>query len=230
MDVPVSPMPQNQLHIRPKIGRNVMSFWAIILTIVFVILIGFAFLLAKSGLVTIPVFSRWYHGPVPTREIQTPSRTVEEFKQLLGTRFVTEQLRGGTGPIVIRVSEMELTSVLQNSIREGLAAGEDVRIRRTQVVILQDSVELLVELTRAGIRTDLLIRLVPSIQGSRLHFEPVYFSLGDIPLPVSFAERFASLVFSRDLGEWDVQSSQLQVQKVGIVDGAIEIVIMRPKQ
>ncbi len=218
---------QQPQHIRPKLGKNVLSFWAVIFGIVFVVLCAFGFLIAKTGLAQVPVFSRFYRGPQPTRVVEAPKTTVADFRDLLGKRLFLAQLSSPQADTVsVSVSETELTSVLQDAITQAVA-GQEARVEHVQLVVLDDQIELVALIRRSGVRADVLVRFKPKIEGSAVVFEPSFFQLGDFSLPVSFAEQFAALLFSRDLGKWEVSSPQFKVDRVVLHLQSIEIVVRR---
>jgi uncharacterized protein YpmS len=226
--IPSQPTPaQMPQHIRPKIGRNVLSFWAIVLGTCLLVLSVLATLIAKAGFVGIPLFSRLYTGPQPTRVVEAPKSTVAEFREILGKRLFLAQLAEPQSETLrVSVSESELTSALRDSISLALA-GKDVSVERVQIVLLDNEVELLTLVRRAGIRANILIRFKPKIESRSVVFEPTFFQLGDFSLPISFAEQFAALLFSRDLGTWDVSSPQLQLEQMTVRQQTLEIVVRR---
>ncbi|MCC7357097.1 hypothetical protein IT408_01155 [Candidatus Uhrbacteria bacterium] len=215
-------------HTRSNIGSNEMRFWVIILGIIFVLFSLLCFLFVKAGFIQFPILSRFYTEPKPTRIIETPKKTLTDFKNLLETRLLLAQLSAqNSDTLRIAVTETELSSVLQDSIYQAISDQGSTVIERIQVVILNDQMELVAFIRRNGIRVHLLIRFRPIVDRSLLTFEPTYFQLGDVPLPVSIAQKFIALIFSRDFGTWDIHSELFRVDEVELHEGTIVIVLRR---
>jgi uncharacterized protein YpmS len=152
---------------------------------------------------------------------------VAEFRDLLGKRLFLAQLAAPQSETLrISVSESELTSALRDSISNALV-GKDVSVDHVQMVLLDDGIELLALVRRSGVRAHILIRFKPNIVSRSIVFEPTYFQLGDFSLPVSFAEQFGALLFSRDLGTWDVSSPQFQLEQMKLRQQSLEIVVRK---
>lgn len=215
-------------HVRPKIGRNAIGFYSVIIGSILLVLVAFLFLFTKFGLVRPPLLSRFYHGPQVTRQVDAPMQDLSAFTQLLGKRFIEQELRGGGQgeTVTLRVTESELSSVLPKALEENIQ-DKDMHLVHSQVVLLPQEVELLAQFERHGIYLDMLVRFIPRMQQGRVHFEPTFFQLGDIPLPVPVATQLMALLFGRDLGEWDVRSAELAPQDIRLSDGAMEIVLKR---
>lgn len=220
--------PSAPAPVRPKIGRNVIGFWSVIIGTVLVVVLALVFLLTKLGLIRPPVFSWFYHGPQPARMVEVAPQDVQAFTQLLGKRFVEQELRsGGQQPSVsLQVTEAELTSILPEALKQAIQ-DPHIHIGRSQVVVLADRIELIAFFERSGIHLDISMTLVPRMQDGRVHFEPLSFRLGDVPLPIPVATQLMALLFGRDLGEWDIRSAELMPQDIRLSDGMIEIVLAR---
>jgi len=216
-----SPVPKPV--IRPKLGRNVAIFLAILFGIGLVLLSLIAFFVAKTGFVEVPVFSYFYHGPQLTRQVDTVSISAEKFNTVLAQRFIAAQMAAGASDLQVRITEQELTSVLNDQLRKALA-DPTAKIKKTQVVVRSKDIELYAHLRQSNARIEVLVRFVPRIEGDTLLFEPKQMWVGDIPVAPSLALKIASVFFSRDLGSWQINFGQLHIKDLRLQEGAIEIV------
>ncbi len=220
--------PSTPVVIQPKIGKNVLEFWAILLLIVLILGSGVAFGVAKSGLVRVPFFSRFYHGPQITRQVRVAPVTGAAFMEMLRSRFLTAAVTGGSLPARVRITEQELTAVLDDAI--GKATQSDTwTASGTQLVIRPTGLEFYGQFVGKQASVNILIRLVPKIEGPILHFVPVFVQLGDYPIPPSVADKLAALIYKRDFGQWNVAYGEMQVTEVVLTEGVLELDAMPRK-
>ncbi len=210
------------VSIKPKLGKNIISCVVLIFTTILIISLGLLFAVAKTGLVKIPLLSRFYTGPIPSRLVQAEPMTTEEFKVLLGGRFFSEALEKQTPPYVVSFSERELTGVIMTAIDLALRDAAWKQIY-TQIAIRPTDFEFLSKFERNSIKLDLLARLKPILKEGKIMFEPVLIQIGDYKLPASFAYRVVSNIFSRDFGAWELKFGEVQLLTLRLFEGRAEV-------
>ncbi|MFH1620715.1 MAG: hypothetical protein ABIB04_01380 [Patescibacteria group bacterium] len=216
------PPSTSSFRIKPKIGKNVISCSVIASLAILILLFGLLYAVAKTGLVKMPFFSRFYTGPIPTRLVQAEPMTPEEFSVLLGGRFFSEALEKESPPYVVSFNERELTGVIMMAIDIALRDASWKQIF-TQIVIRPTDFEFLSKYERGVIKVDLLMRFKPDVVGGRITLDPVSIQIGDYKLPATFAYRVASYIFSRDFGSWELNFGEAELLAIRLFEGRAEV-------
>ena len=211
-------------HLRPKLGRNVLSCATIVFAVLLVLGAAFAFALAKSGLVAVPVFSRFYAGLHPTRIVSAAPMSVADFQKLLETRLRSQLVAEKKPPFEVPMSEKELTAVMQDAILRGLD-GQSWTVSSTQVVILPTDMEFSSRFTRGIFHLDIVARFALKVHDGGVGFEPTAIRIGDYSLPPSIAYQAVTYLFSRDLGTFYLRFADMRLQDVRLKDGEATLVV-----
>lgn len=209
--------------VKPKVGKNVARFVAVVVVVLLAVAAALAFAVAKTGIVTVPVFSRWYHGPTPTRLVSATPITADAFRVLLGSRFFSQAVERRPPPYTVRVTEKEMTGAIMTTIDAALRDGSWRQVH-TQMVIRPTDLEFFSRFERGSVRMDVMVHFVPVIRDGELRFDPVSVRIGDYPLPAALAYRAASYLFARDLGTWTVSFGDARLESIRLLDGEAEIV------
>jgi hypothetical protein len=199
-----------------------LTCWTYAILLVLLVLSAGLYLLARTGLFKIPLFSRAYSGPLPTRLVNPPPMTQEDFAALLGSRFKAESQKKASPPYLIRLTERELTGALANGIDSALG-GESWKHVFTQVVVEPTELELVGQFQRGWARLDVLIRFVPHVVQGGVSFEPVFVQIGDYRLPPRLAYQMLGYLFARDLNAWILEFGGMQVLDVRLSRGYMEL-------
>jgi len=139
--------------------------------------IGLA-VVAKTGIVNIPLFSSiFYAPPQPSRVVTVDQDAMEGIRNGVAVNLVEGTTR-------LTLTEAELTYL----VRQLVSSGSDPLFSPTvQAVINPSGIELSGLLLRP-IRANLAITLVPAVADGTLHFNLKTVTLGALSLPPSFAE------------------------------------------
>ncbi len=207
--------------IKPKLGKNVLIVTLVILGFILLGCLTIGVLVAKTGLVQIPVLSKLYRGPTPTRVVQAPAFDPQAFQYLLLSRL-TAKVQTGRPPYVFQLTEQELTGALNQAISEAFRDQAWVT-EKLQLAVTEQGLEFLGNFKQDGIRVHALIKLQPSVQDGGILFTPVEIRFGDYPVPLSIANRVAGLIFERDFGTWLLKFRDIIFQQVVAHDGFLEI-------
>lgn len=210
------------VRIKPKVGKNILSCATIALLIAAVIFSLLALAVAKTGAVRLPLFSRLYRGPAPTRLVNAEPMSIDAFRVLIGSRFFSQLAAGKRPPYTVRVTEKELTGALENAIDTALRDQTWKQVF-TQIVVRPTDLEFLSRFENGPLRFDILARIIPSLKDGGVSFEPVYMQIGDYRLPPSVAYNAVSLLFSRDLGTFTLKFGDAALSGLRLSDGALEI-------
>lgn len=221
-ETPNSPQ-KSSVRIKPKIGKNLITCGSISAVFVLLFCSAIAIAVAKTGVITIPFFSRFYNGPKPTRLINAQPISVDAFRVLLTSRFTSQALEGKKPPYEVKVTEKELTSVMETAIDLGLRDQAWKQVF-TQIVIRPSGFEFLTQFQRGIWHIDMLARFKPVVHEGGLSFEPTEIRIGDYPMPASAAYKAVSYLFSRDLGTFFLNFADTPLQDVRLEEGSMTVV------
>jgi hypothetical protein len=220
-------MDSSQAGIKPTIGKNALGCVAVIVTAVLVLLFLLLFVIAKSGLVRLPFFSSFYHGPQPTRVVTAQPLTQSQLESAVRAELASQVAASAPPPYRARITEEQLTGALQDALPTALRGG-GWKVDRTQAVVTPQGLELLTDLERGSLHADLRIQLVPRLSSTGVSFTPTFVQVGDIPLTPRLAYPVVSAVFSRDLGTWSVSFGSLKLQSIELRDGELDLLVGSP--
>lgn len=216
--------PQTQpVRIKPKVGRNVIS--CSVVAVVFAVLIfsAFAVLIAKTGIVSIPFYSRFYGGPKPTRLVNATPQSIDAFRVHLAGLFTAQALSGKKPPYEAQITEKELSGVMETAIDLGLR-DQGWKQVFTQIVIRPTGFEFLTLFQRGPWHIDMLARFTAVVRDGGLSFEPTEVAIGDYTLPASAAYKVVSFLFSRNLGTFFLSFADTRLKEVRLEEGVMTVV------
>ncbi|MFA6160555.1 MAG: hypothetical protein WC766_00055 [Patescibacteria group bacterium] len=221
MDTTAPPKP-----VKPKIGLNVLSC-------LFLIMLGFlaaalltAFVVAKSGLLHVPIFSSFYVAPEPVRLLQAKPVTWDDFQVLLARRIYAQRSVAG-GIYTIRVTEQELTGLLQGATVDALR-NSLWEVNLEQIAVTPDYLEVFLKLKwQNTLNFDLLFKLKPKVdENGAIGFDVLEARLGDFAMPTSLIYPLVGNAFGRDLGEWQLKIGGANaIKSVSLLDRGLNIII-----
>lgn len=217
-----APAPQVPHHVKPKLGRNFLTCLTYSAAILVAGLFVCLYLVAKTGLIQLPLFSRFYVGPIPTRPVTAPSMSPDAFNSLLSSKLAAQGLEKKRPPYVIRLTEKELTAGLGYGIDTILREQEWKRVT-SQIVVEPDEIEMSGRFERSYVRFDVLVRFVPRVSQGGVMFDPVSIQVGDYELPSSMTQRVLGYIFSRDFSSWILKFGDLQLSAVHLSRGYLEL-------
>ncbi len=226
--------------IKPKLGKNALTVFLSLGAIAMLVVILALLLVAKSGIIVIPFFSRFYHAPRPVRTLMVQPLTADEFQQLMTSQLLSQVKAGKRPPYTIKLTEAELTGTVQNTVRLTLRdqAWKPIQV---QMAVQPSGLEFFgrfvrpwITSTRLGdsafgrfilqpLHVDLLIRFTATMRDSSVRFDPSYIQIGDYPVPLSLAYQTASLIFKRDLGTFSLAFGDIQLKRFQLFKGWLEL-------
>ena len=207
--------------LKPILGRN---FLVVVLEFAAVILVLFllaAFALAKSGVVSVPVFSSFYSGPEAAREITASPLDPQAFKAIISRRFL-DQLESGKPPYLIKLSDEEITGSLESVIDMALRDAS-WQAQKIQLISQTGHLEMFVRFKRGVWKAEMRVRLKPIVENGGARFEVIDFRFGDYPIHPKLAKLIAGWVFSRDFGTWILRFGDIELSRVNLTEGTVEL-------
>lgn len=150
--------------------------WLVMMAIV----LGIAsFAVAKTGLIEIPVVSRFYHEPQPARLVIPASTSLAEtLVSRLGAH--RDLASGATAEFTFTLSESDLTRGIQD-LRAAEIPGGFI-FRDAQVAMLDGHAEIFVRYSRGEHAAPLRIRLVPALERKPIPLRVEKSYIGEMPV------------------------------------------------
>lgn len=213
---------------RAVVGKNLLSVLSILVLILLLVLLAAAVALAKSGLMNVPLFSRFYRGPVPVRTVSSAPMNVDALRVLIGSRLLSQVNAGKKPPYIVRVNERELTGALGSAVDEVLR-DQEWKTRQAQLAITPEFMEFTGSFRREPVLVEMRLRLVPAIQEGALSVTPVDIRLGDFPVSPGLSQELAGILFTRDFGSWRLTYGEVQLQRVELGDGYLNLTVAPAK-
>ncbi len=210
--------------VRPKVGRAALAClgYALLFIIAFAVLV--AVLIAKTGIVTIPLASRLYHGPQPTRAVTAETVDAKKFYDSLSRQLTAEVRAGKKPPYRVTLGEAELTGALRGAIENALD-GAGVTAELPQIAVTPDYMEFSGRFIKSGLRFDTLARFRPQVRDGEVTFDLARVELGDFAIPTSTARSLTGLLAGRDLGAWRLEIGQAGLTEIRLLDGKVELLM-----
>lgn len=214
--------------VKPKLGLNALSCVALIFAAIVLFVIALAFVVAKSGFLDVPIFDRFYHGPTPTRLIQTAPLSWDAFSADLASK-IYEQREYKKSSYTVQVSEQELSGLIQSVAKQNLRNG-NWKVEVVQLAVNPDYMELYIKLTwRETGNLDMLFRFKPVLdERGNIRFDLLETRVGDYSLPTSWGLALASNLFARDLGAWELKiGGENAIQSVSLLEKGLNIILSK---
>lgn len=226
-DKPVADKKEQVRQKRRFFSKNKIVLFVAVIFFWFLVFLPFAYLLAESGIMNVPVFSRYYQGPKPTREVRSSPMGWAEFQGLLADR-IREQRKDKNESYRVSISEGELTGLLSGMVEQALR-DSSWRIKASQIALEPESMELYLKTDRKSlIHLEMLFRAKPILENGNLRFDLLEFRLGDLRLPASWGLAIIGNVFSRDFGSWVIQvDGQKAIKDMSLARGALNVILYR---
>lgn len=215
--------PNRPASARPVFGKNALSVLAIYASVFLVIVLGLAFAFAKTGLVTVPLFSRWYVGPQPVRTVRADTIDATAFRVLVSGRLLAQVAAKKPPPYAITLSEKELTGALRGVIDQSLR-NQEWKTQNVQLAVTPQFLEFSGTFVRDVFHVDLRVRATPIVEDGGLRFEMTDIRIGDYPIHPSLAAQLVGVIFARDLGTWIISLGDIRLNRATLGSGSIDLV------
>lgn len=182
-----------------------------IVVLLFGVLIGCA-VVAKSGVVEIPFFSDvFYRVPKPTRIVSVDADANQDLA------VVANPL---SGTATLTISEEQLTQAL----RRGLGGYDTIAISTAQAVILPEGIELFGLVTKP-VRVNITALVEPRIENAKFAVTVKKLTLGNLPLPPSWAERITRWLAGGIIDQTAQAINSVAIERIELHDKTISVVV-----
>lgn len=183
------------------------------------------FLLAKSGLREVPIFTEaFYHQPAPAYLVDSSRFSQADIVGLFKKeveKTALAQKKTGDFQLPFSLTDLQLTAL----IKEKIAADEQLKqeVEQIQVAVLPDSLEIFF---KQKVPSNLIITLniVPAVIDEKLDFQVTKFKVGDLKIPVFAANFLTDKVVEKNLNIVLSSFSQYgRIEKITLKDKKIDL-------
>ncbi|MCI0479018.1 hypothetical protein L0Y59_00530 [Candidatus Uhrbacteria bacterium] len=208
---------------KPVFGKNFFVVLSAVAGFTLIVILLTAFAVAKSGVIEVPLFSRLYRGPEPTRIVTPTVMTAEAFRVLVSSRLISKAVQGIEPPYALSITESEMTGGLDAVIAYALR-DEEWKATAVQMAATPGYLEFHGKFRRGPFRVDTRVRFRPIVEDGGVRFEPIDIRVGDYPIHPSVVRTVAGIIFLRDLGTWVLRFGEASLQEVILEDGTVDLV------
>ncbi len=171
---------------------------------------------AKTGLVRVPLLSRSYREPSPTRIVMPAATTLTDSLE----RELRAQMRRGSGPFTLTVKEEELT----RAVRDLTSGATELPLADAQIAALPGELELFARITWGSARSTLMVRIVPSLEQGALKVRVRRAELGQLPIWHRLVDAVVQGTLGSQLKEINrMLGAAAQLERVTVSPGRLEI-------
>ncbi len=184
-------------------------------------------IVAKTGLVQVPVLSALLYDPV------MPSRTVTPLvgstpEAVLNAAVTRAEYNSNFGTLKLYLTEKELTTVLNSAISNEEVTDTPLPLKSGQAILTDGQIEIYVLTERDdGRSVPILMNVSPDVQNGRLVTTQSEITIGSLKVP-NFAAH--SLVQSMTSGLSNAINDALseggQLEMIKVTDGRVEIILI----
>lgn len=185
---------------------------SLVVLVILLVLAGWLLsLVAKSGLLPVPVFSDiFYQTPEPIHWVKV---SAGQSPELL--------LSPNLGSKILILKEENLTQMLQISIDQTNARQKRINIDFAQIAVDEEKVELFVKFNKP-VKVYLAIGLLPQLENQQLMFNTVSLKIGSLEIPIAWVGSFFDRLINRQLGNV-LTDLPLIFKKINLASGEIKI-------
>jgi len=219
------PAPQ---RIKPKIGHNVLTCFAIVIGVALLFVLAALYAVAKSGIVEVPLFSHFYYSPVPTRVIQAAALSPDALQEILAQQLTAQVMARRKPPYAVKLTEKELSGVAEQALDTALQEA-GWKLVSFQIAVRPTDLELFGKLEHASFKLEALIRFTPRLEQGALKLDPVLIQIGDYRLPPALTYQLIGYLASRDMGAWSLKFGDTVLDGLQLHDGYLELQVASGK-
>jgi hypothetical protein len=202
-----------------KQRHSFRSCFVIFFILIICILVVAAWAVASTGVINVPVFSKFaYNKPEPER-IVTPGVPLEK---VIEEQVISKLATGSVNkPISLSLSESSLTASLR-SVLESSADGF-IDASFSQATISQDrGLTFFLPLEKSKSGSALSISVKANIKDGKLELVPEEFKIGSLHVPDSFIALFIQSFLKDQLADANkILGSYVEVQEIEYNDGSV---------
>ncbi len=206
---------------RPKVGRNAYSCLLMFLIALIVIIAVGAYVVARTGLVRVPYFSKFYHPIAPTRIVDAEPISSADFVKLVQERVLAASTTRD-GAKNVQITETEMTGLLRGVIADRTTSTSDMLVKRIQAVVGTSSIELSGSVqTKVG-EVNAFAQIFPSVtSSSNVSFIVQKAYLGELPVSTALVERMRQSILTNGGMSWGVKLGSMSLKDIHLQDGSL---------
>lgn len=186
-----------------------------------VIIAAAAYVVARTGLVRVPYFSKFYQPIAPTRIVDAVPISSADFVKLVQERVLAASTTHD-GAKNIQITETEITGLLRGAIADRATSTNDMSVKRIQAVVGTSSIELSGSVqTKVG-EIAAFAQILPSVtSSSNVSFIVQKAYLGELPVSTALVERMRQSILTNGGMSWGVKLGSMSLKDIHLQDGSL---------
>jgi len=220
-ETPITPLPTEA----PKTSHRLLRALSIFVGFILICVIAVLVVVAKTGLVRIPVVSSVVKSvaepasivsvPPQTSDVVTLLKLQVEGAVARYARVPTEENR----LMELRLSDSSVTKSLKG---QAFNLGPEVKAKESQVLFRKDYAQFFTKIEWQGKQSSLLVNFIPEIKNGNPVLRINKFVVGTLPLPASVLNALVQKELDKELAGFSAQIATLgRLDSLEMRDGAI---------
>jgi hypothetical protein len=200
-------------------GCALAAFLIIAIPTVFVVSV-----VAKTGLVDVPVFSALLFKPGAPSRVVLPlvGEKPDQVMQIIATRMSYDP---ATSYLTIPIREDELTMIVQDAIAQAPPDTLPFSMKDAQIAIDDNDVELFSHLSRGSQETTLVARFLPTVVSGQFTIDVDEMQIGSLTVPHWIASPLIALAVKPFLSSLQTNLSAVgTLERVDVQQGTLQLV------
>jgi hypothetical protein len=217
--------------LKRKANRKLFGCFSCSISLLFIFLffaLFGAYILAKSGLKEVPLFSKWfYQEPQPAYLVEVDKNIGTDIWSIIKKNASTEALlqqKNENIKFTFDLSDAQLTQLVREKINE--EASLKKKIDFFQIAVLPDNLEVFIQ-TKEPKQLYVILNILPKVKDGKINFEVNKFRLGNLSLP-NFLGNY-TFVYLTEISLNNVLNlvSKIgQIEQIGLDQGVVTVQIM----
>jgi hypothetical protein len=155
-------------------------------------------------------------GPAPKATVPVSKEAAARMQKKIDQ--AAEQARS-TGQFKVTLTEAELTSYIDQQIKERQSQGDEIPISSPQIKLTQGQMWVYGTFVAGSSRVNGLVVVLPEVQSGRLKLQVVRVDLGLLPVPKPFLQQINEQIQT----SVDEQSSNITLASLTIREGELDV-------
>jgi hypothetical protein len=196
----------------------------LVLSVLFLVLcalIGIAILIAKTGVIEIPVFSAFYRERPVTRVVRGIKMTTDDL-----VHRATDPAYATTSSVSVIVSEEEVTGMLIHLIQSS-STRHGVYVDHPQIVVTPAGLEVVARIRTNAVSVRVFATIVPVVENGRLSYLFKESYVGDLPIPSFIMDKIMKTTFESNLGSLYIAIGSNKLKEIVLKDGSADLVFSK---
>jgi len=179
-----------------------------------------AFLVAKTGLIFVPIFSDMFYRVPKPLHVVSPA----ELKSVSWEDKLQQSWDGHSAGVKISLTEGELNQILQEGLMQMETENSNLKVKHAQISIDTSGIEIFSQLEKPR-EIYLIVDLLPTLQNDKWQLVLKEVRMGDLAVPKIFTSFFTKTLLEKINAIWEdvpltIENLSLRPGKI-IIEGQV---------